>query len=87
MILHIVNRGGAFISHPDFLAEIPIELNQGILSEMKCVSTSKVNQTVGHDRRTKTERQNTHEDYLCNCNDPQLLNENKLRFVACSKCN
>lgn len=44
---------------PDFLAALPIELREEVLSQMSCVSTSKDNQTNVHEEQ-KTERHNEH---------------------------
>ncbi|XP_065944536.1 DNA polymerase eta-like isoform X2 [Magallana gigas] len=73
---------------PDFLAALPIELRQEVLSQMKCVSTSKGNQTVGHEEQKQKDKTSM-EKYLSKHEDQHtsVTFTSQQSFVTCSKCN
>lgn len=73
---------------PDFLSALPIELRQEVLSQMKCVSTSKGNQTVGHEEQKQKDKTSM-EMYLSKHEDQHtsVTFTSQQSFVTCSKCN
>lgn len=73
---------------PDFLAALPIELREEVLSQMSCVSTSKDNQTNVHEEQ-KQKDITSMEKYLIKHDDQHTTDTftSQQSFVTCSKCN
>lgn len=71
---------------PDFLAALPIELREEVLSQMSCVS--KGNQTIGHEKQKQNDKTNM-EKYLSKHEDQHTsdTSTSQQNFVTCSKCN
>lgn len=73
---------------PDFLAALPIDLREEVLSQMSCVSTSKGNQTSVHEEQKQKDKTSM-EKYLSKLDDQHTSNTSTSQqsFVTCSKCN
>lgn len=73
---------------PDFLAALPIELREEVLSQMSCVSTSKGNQTSVHEEQKQKDKTSM-EKYLSKHDDQHTSDTftSQQSFVTCSKCN
>lgn len=72
---------------PDFLAALPIELREEVLSQMSCVSTFKGNQTSVHEEQKQKDKTSM-EKYLIKRDDQHTTDTftSQQSFVTCSKC-
>lgn len=72
---------------PDFLAALPVELREEVLSQMSCVSKSKGNQTSVHEEQKQKDKKSTKKN-LSKHDDPHTSDTftSQQSFVTCSKC-